>query len=167
MEYNHVGRVLLGGWDGLENSLPTNITNNSIYESTFTYTVPATQNPAEMHIIGWVSDLVSGQVFNVNEKNFASGVSTQKAANFAVSTFPNPSAGKTTFEVKMDKVSSDISVEIYDITGRLVNTLTNGVVNGGSMFINWDATDAIANGVYQAVIKVGSESVTTKVVLAR
>lgn len=167
MEYSHVGRVLLGGWDGLENSLPTSITNNSTYESTFTYTVPATQNPAEMHIIGWVSDLVSGQVFNVNEKNFASGVSTQKAANFAVSTFPNPSAGKTTFEVKMDKVSSDISVEIYDITGRLVNTLTNGVVNGGSMFINWDANDAIANGVYQAVIKVGSESVTTKVVLAR
>ena len=167
MEYNHVGRVILGGFEALENSLPTSITSGNTYNNTFQYVVPATQNPAEMHIIGYVVDASTGQVFNVNEKNFASGVTTQKANSFAVSTFPNPSVGKTTFEVKMDKVSDNISVEIFDITGRLVYTSSNGVVVGGSKFINWEANENVANGVYQAVIKVGNETVSAKVVLAR
>lgn len=167
MEYDHVGRAILGGFAGLENSLPTTIISGTTYTSTFEYIVPTSQNPNEMHIIGFITDAVTGQVFNANEKNFASGVTTQKANSFAVSTFPNPSVGKTTFEVKMDKIASDISLEVYDLTGRLIYSSTNGLVVGGSKFINWEANENVANGVYQALIKVGSETVSAKVVLAR
>jgi len=167
MEYNHVGRGILGGFESLENSLPTTITSGSTYSATFSYVVPLTQNPNEMHIIGYVIDASTGQVFNANEKNFASGVTTQKANSFAVSTFPNPSLGKTTFEVKMDKLAEDISLEVYDLTGRLVYSSSNGLSIGGSKFINWEANENVANGVYQALIKVGNETVSAKVVLAR
>lgn len=167
MEYDHVGRAILGGFDGLENSIPVNVVSGNTYNANFQYTVPLTQDPNNMHIIGFVTDFSTGQVFNANEKNFASGVSSVKAKSFVVSTFPNPSNGKTTFEVKMDKVSVNVSLEVYDLTGRLVYSTSNGVIVGGSKFMNWTADENVANGIYQAVVKVGNESITSKVVLTR
>ena len=51
--------------------------------------------------------------------------------------------------------------------GRKVYATEDGSVNGGSKFFTWNADASIANGIYQAVVKVGAESVAAKVVLTR
>ncbi len=167
MVYDHVARAILGGWAGTESSIPATVTTNSVHTYSYQYAVPATVDPGYLHVIGWVSDANTGEIYNANEVNFATGVATQQAETFEVSTFPNPSNGKVNFEVKMPALSNDITLEVYDLTGRLVYTTTEGSTLGGSKFFTWNADASIANGVYQAIIKVGTESVAAKVVLTR
>lgn len=167
MVYDHVARAILGGWAGTESSIPATVTTNSVHTYSYQYAVPATVDPGYLHVIGWVSDANTGEIYNANEVNFATGVATQKAETFEVSTFPNPSNGKVNFEVKMPALSNDITLEVYDLTGRLVYTTTEGSTLGGSKFFTWNADASVANGVYQAIIKVGTESVAAKVVLTR
>lgn len=167
MVYDHVARAILGGWAGTESSIPASVTANSVHTYNYQYTVPANVDPGYLHVIGWVTDANTGEILNANEMNFATGVATQKAETFTVSTFPNPSNGVTNFEVKMPHLSNDISLEIFDITGRLVYSTNEGGVVGGSKFFTWNADASVANGVYQAIVKVGTESVAAKVVLAR
>lgn len=167
MVYDHVARAILGGWEGTELSIPATVAANSTHSFNYTYTLPAGYDDSQIHIIGWVMDATTGEILNANQKNFATGVATQKASNFSLSTFPNPSKGLTNFEVKMDQLKGDISLEVYDLTGRLVYTTSEGSVVGGSKFLTWEAGDDVANGIYQAVVKVGNESVAAKVALTR
>lgn len=167
MVYDHVARAILGGWNGSETSIPATVTANSVHTYNYQYAVPASVDAGYLHVIGWVSDANTGEIINANEVNFATGISKHKAESFTVSTFPNPSNGVTNFEVKMPKLTDDISLEVFDLTGRLVYSTTKGAVNGGSKFFTWNADAEIANGIYQAVVKVGNESVATKVVLTR
>jgi hypothetical protein len=167
MRYDHVARAILGGWEGTELSIPATVTTNSVHTFNYSYTLPAGYDASQIHIIGWVMDAITGEILNANQKNFATGVATQKASNFSLSTFPNPSKGLTNFEVKMDQLKGDISLEVYDLTGRLVYTTSEGSVVGGSKFLTWEAGDDVANGIYQAVVKVGNESVAAKVALTR
>jgi hypothetical protein len=167
MVYDHVARAILGGWAGTESSIPATVTTNSVHTYNYSYQVPTSVDPGYIHVIGWVSDANTGEIYNANEVNFATGVATQKAETFEVSTFPNPSNGKVNFEVKMPALSNDITLEVYDLTGRLVYTTTEGSTLGGSKFFTWNADASVANGVYQAIIKVGTESVAAKVVLTR
>ena len=44
-------------------------------------------------------------------------------------------------------MATDVSLKVYDATGRVVSTLVNGKVDAGTHTANWDATDAPA-GVY-------------------
>jgi Outer membrane protein Omp28/Secretion system C-terminal sorting domain len=167
MVYDHVARAILGNWVGTEASLPNTVTANSTHTFNYTYTLPVGINPDKVHIIAWVTDANTGEVFNANEKSFSTGVSTKKSETFVVNTFPNPSNGTTTFEVKSNKSTDAASLEIYDLTGRLVYSSTDAKVNGGSQFFVWNANESVANGIYQATIKIGSEIVSSKVVLTR
>ena len=168
MVYNHVSRDILGGFDGAFGSLPETLLVNTTHTYSASYQLKAGENKDRMVIIAWVSSAATGEILNANYKSFNTmAVSTQKANTFAVSTFPNPSNGTTNFEVKMPILANDISLEIFDLMGRKIYATENGSVNGGSKFFTWNADASIANGIYQAVIKVGSESVAAKVVLNR
>ncbi len=167
MVYDHVARAILGGWNGSSGSLPSSVSANSTHTFNYQYTVPAGYDEGYLHVIAWVTDANTGEIINANEKNFATGISKYKSENFTVSTFPNPSNGTTNFEVKLPRMIDGISLEIFDLTGRLVYSTDAGAVVGGSKFFTWEASENIPNGIYQAVVKVGSESVATKLVLTR
>jgi hypothetical protein len=168
MVYDHVGREILGGFDGAFGSLPETLLVNTTHTYAASYQLKAGENKDKMVIIAWVSSAATGEILNANYKSFnITGVSTQTAKSFALSTFPNPSNGTTNFEVKMPILTGDISLEIFDLMGRKVYATEDGTVNGGSKFFTWNADASIANGIYQAVIKVGAESVAAKVVLTR
>ncbi len=168
MVYNHVGRDILGGFDGAFGSLPETLLVNTTHTYSASYQLKAGENKDRMTIIAWVSSAATGEILNANYKSFNTlAVSTQKASTFALSTFPNPSNGTTNFEVKMPFLTSDITLEIFDLMGRKIYATTDGSVNGGSKFFTWNADASIANGIYQAVVKVGAESVAAKVVLTR
>jgi hypothetical protein len=168
MVYDHVGRDILGGFDGAFGSLPETLLVNTTHTYSTSYQVKAGENKDKMVIIAWVSSAATGEILNANYKSFnITGVSSQNASTFALNTFPNPSNGTTNFEVIMPMLTGNISLEIYDLMGRKVFATEDGSVNGGSKFFTWNADASIANGIYQAVIKVGDESVATKVVLTR
>ncbi len=168
MVYQHVARETVGGWEGVFGSLPETLAVNSINTFTTSYIVKPGENKDRMHVIAYVVNALTGEVLNTNEKNLNSlGFTTQKAASFVVNTYPNPSQGTTNFEVKMPVLNENISLEIVDLMGRVIYSTQAGSVNGGSKFLTWNADASIANGIYQAVIKVGNETVSSKIVLTR
>jgi flagellar hook assembly protein FlgD len=62
-------------------------------------------------------------------------------------------------------------LEIYDITGRQVAVLYNGISNGKTHSLTWDGTDKAGNkagsGVYFARLHAGNASVVRKLVLVK
>ncbi len=70
--------------------------------------------------------------------------------------FPNPFNPTTTFKYGV-AVEGRVSIEVYDVRGRLVTTLLDEVVRPGTYAVIWDGTDnggrRAASGVYLARFK--------------
>lgn len=64
MEYDHVAREILGGYDGVTGNLPTSITQGASYNHTFNYNVPTNYNASNIVVVAWISDNNTGEVLN-------------------------------------------------------------------------------------------------------
>ena len=86
------------------------------------------------------------------------------------SAYPNPFNPVTKFTVIVGD-PQHLSINIYDITGRLVKTLTNERVPAGEHIIAWDGTNgnnqAAASGIYFICLVTNGTTNIQKVVLTR
>lgn len=124
MSYDHVGRALLGGYDGQASSVPTAITNNQVVNYTFNYTVPATSRKWYMSAIAVLIDNTTGEIINATKVPLSlAGV--EEVATIGMEVYPNPASGSV--NVKFDATGADYAVAITDLAGRQVaaKTLTN------------------------------------------
>ena len=100
---------------------------------------------------------------------FPMGVPEIAATNLALS-LPNPFSGATTIRFSAPQ-GSWATVEVYDVAGRRVATLFDGVVRDGSDEVRWDARggggEGVASGIYFIRMEAGGEVVTRKSVLLR
>jgi hypothetical protein len=84
---------------------------------------------------------------------------------FAVSqNYPNPFNGKTLIRFSLPE-ESDVAINIYSITGQLVETL-KGHFAAGEQSMIWNA-DHVASGVYFAKVSNGSNSRTLRMTLLK
>jgi hypothetical protein len=83
---------------------------------------------------------------------------------------PNPFTERTALSLALPEAASAV-VEIYDVTGRLVTTLVDGVLPAGENAVTWDGRDArgrqAATGIYFCRAQVGEWHEARKVVLLR
>ncbi|HBC46894.1 MAG TPA: hypothetical protein DCZ43_07605, partial [candidate division Zixibacteria bacterium] len=61
--------------------------------------------------------------------------------------------------------ASDVTINIYSITGQVVETL-KGSYEAGNQSVIWDASN-VASGVYFAKVSTGSNSQTLKMTLLK
>lgn len=84
--------------------------------------------------------------------------------------YPNPFNPSTTIAWELD-VSSAVTVTVYDLLGREVRTLVDGVVAAGPGRVVWDAVDArgipVPSGVYVYRLRAGDRRQTKKCLLLR
>src|SRR5690606_25710137 len=66
MVYDHVGRALLGGYNGQAGSIPTTITDGQTVDYTFNYTIPSAFKPNRLSVAVLVIDANTGRVVNTN-----------------------------------------------------------------------------------------------------
>jgi len=83
---------------------------------------------------------------------------------------PNPFNPATTITFTVP-ARSHVRLAIYDVGGRLVRTLVNGVVEDGTTEIAWDAVDDhgahVSSGVYFYRLEAGKELLTKKMILLK
>jgi len=79
--------------------------------------------------------------------------------------YPNPFNPVTTIRYSLDK-TSDISITVYSLTGKLVETLYTGNKSAGEYSITWDASH-LASGVYFYKLVSGSDVMTRKMMLLK
>jgi hypothetical protein len=79
--------------------------------------------------------------------------------------YPNPFNPVTTISYELPK-DSDVTLTIYDITGRLIETLVDQKQNGGHYSVQWDAFQ-YSSGVYIYRIQAGGFSSVKKCILMK
>lgn len=119
MEYDEVGRALLGGYNGQAGSIPAAIVDGQVYNYTFNYTIPAAYKKNDMHAVIVVIDNVTGEILNAFKTTVASAsVSHVKSIDLTV--FPNPASDEVNLTFEAQGV--DYLVQITDLQGRVVLT---------------------------------------------
>jgi hypothetical protein len=82
--------------------------------------------------------------------------------------YPNPSHGKTMIRFTVPS-RVGVSLDVYDISGRLVRKLAGGIPGAGSYFVVWDGKDSngidVPGGVYLYTLKAGTYAETRKLIL--
>ncbi|MCU7493041.1 MAG: T9SS type A sorting domain-containing protein [Ignavibacteria bacterium] len=93
-------------------------------------------------------------------------VPEEKPDTFGLSeNFPNPFNSSTAFNVSI-KEKSDVRLEVYDISGKLVASVFNGSMEPGKYKLSWDGTN-YPSGVYIYQIKAGDFQDSKKMVLLK
>lgn len=84
--------------------------------------------------------------------------------------YPNPFNNTTSISYHLVK-SSDVSLSIYDVPGRLVKTLVNVKQAPDDYIIKWNGCnedgEPVASGVYFCILKTNNSSIVKKLVLLR
>jgi hypothetical protein len=110
--------------------------------------------------------------------------SKKRVASPFIGSFPNPFHKSTVIEYRVDtieeyqeslpeefKCSQTVTLRIYDLMGREIRTLVNGVQSTGNYTIDWDGknfrSEEAPSGVYFYRLKVGEISSTKKLILFR
>ncbi|WP_162127001.1 T9SS type A sorting domain-containing protein [Flavobacterium phycosphaerae] len=153
MVYNHVGRQLLGGYDGQDGSVPTTITDGQTISYTFNYTVPATSALDNMHAVLVLIDQDNGEIVNSKsvEMNTLAVSHNQMATNIQV--YPNPASD---FINISNLKSGDYKITIYDMLGRVVQSNESKNVTENQLLTV--PVKGIAKGEYVVTIATGNTS---------
>jgi len=122
---------------------------------------------------GWiVGGLTSGLILHTKNGGGANttgvgNVGEGQAISFKLGqNYPNPFRTSTQISYTLIR-SGHVSLKIYDLSGREIQTLVNEVKNAGEHTVQWDA-DSFGNGLYFYKLKVNDEpSELKKMVLAR
>jgi hypothetical protein len=84
--------------------------------------------------------------------------------------YPNPFNPSTTIPFSLGE-RKHITINIYDVSGKLVKTLADGVISSGGNRVEWHGKDnhnqPVSSGVYFASMNAGEESSTIKMILIR
>jgi hypothetical protein len=83
---------------------------------------------------------------------------------------PNPFNPRTVVSYEVPQ-ASEVTIQVYDVTGRLVRTLVDGTVEPGRYSVAWDGTDArgesVGSGVYFCVMDAPAYHATHKMMLLK
>ena len=170
MVYDHVGRALLGGYNGVAGSVPASVAAGESVSHTFdTYTIPADYNADEMHIVvmlldtggeivnGWSQSIGEAGDYLLNNKDV---VISNDAAQIA----PNPTTGEANVFLTLDG-SKDVTMTIMNAVGQTVAIQDFGKQSGNAVLpidaANFDA------GVYLVHLTVDGTLITKKLVVSK
>lgn len=142
-------------WDWGDQTTPTlTQTASHTYAQAGTYTV----------CLGYV-DLLNTSCFDSTCTTItvtAVGIQTQAANTLDVQAQPNPFSTELNLTLTLGQ-TQDVEVAVYDMTGKQVAVLHNGMMTAGRNAINWKPED-LAQGVYFLQVKAGDMVMTKKII---
>lgn len=173
MVYDYVARVISPGFAGLTNSYPTSTSAGQFFTHNFTYTLPATWDENEIHIVGMVINS-TGIIDNADYTTIPEAVANNFDIGTLVSTneiqfspdaniqiYPNPASDMTNIYLEL-KGETEVIIEIYSIDGKLIASKNYGSLMGTYNFpvvmSQWD------NGIYTARITTGNTIINKQIV---
>lgn len=99
-----------------------------------------------------------------------SGVPEDNPYSLRFSAHPSPFNPTTEIQYSLP-IAGEVSLAIHDVTGRLVATLVDGLVDAGDRLTTWDGRsstgDEVASGTYFVRLESAGELLTQKIILVR
>ncbi|MBK7762824.1 MAG: T9SS type A sorting domain-containing protein [Bacteroidetes bacterium] len=163
MYYDHVARVIVGGFEGQTGSLPAVMTAGSTYSYTFNWTAPAGTVLYKCKANALLICGLSKEIHNGNWKGVYPTSVDDIIKVKELTIFPNPSNDYLNVDFTLNE-TSDVVVVLTDMTGNVVynNPLKNLTGNQG-VVIN---TSNLSNGMYNLTLRTKQGNVTRKVTIA-
>jgi hypothetical protein len=103
----------------------------------------------------------------------SSGIEENKmfqASSFTLHVFPNPAKSLSVIRYSIP-VKANVSLQLFDISGRLVKTLTNQEKNVGNYSFIWNGTDdndqKVSEGVYFCILKTDKKTLKQKFLIVK
>ncbi len=133
------------------------------------YVSPATSGT--ISVVAWARDYISCQgSIDVAITGFEEGEGNPVFNNNLDSVYPNPATGSITIPFSL-AAAGVAWVDIYDITGRIVTTLTAEEMTAGHHNLPWNLEDAngiaVPSGIYHVRISTGDWTGVTNLVIIR
>jgi hypothetical protein len=141
MVYHFVARALLGGFSGMDGSIPDAVEANEEFSVEFTYAVPAAYNVENMHAIIFVLDDQTGEILNgdiVPLNNEISAVPLIPVGSSKI--YPNPTSDILNLTVDF-KTANQVSMKIYNTYGGLIRDLGQLNLTSGKAFEKINVSD--------------------------
>ena len=159
MEYNHVGRALLGGYSGQENSVPTNITDGQEVTYSFNYTIPSTSNIDNMHAVVVLIDQSNGEIVNAETALLQVGIESINIIETSV--YPNPTSDILNIEFIGE--AKEYLITLFDVDGKTVLQKKENTSIGNTQVIL--STKDLQKGIYFMNISTKGKSTTKKIIV--
>lgn len=119
MVYDHVGRAILGGFNGQANSVPTVINSGDVVSSDFTYSIPASSTASNMHIVVVLIDATVGSIVSAQQSSISEALSVEEVSGIdSIKLYPNPATDK--INIALQSGSGDYNISVTDMLGRTV-----------------------------------------------
>lgn len=162
MVYNHVGRAVIGGYNGTKGSVPSTISVGDVAEYTFNHTLPKS-DAKNYNLILLLINTSNGSVANAKEVKLEEALSVGEVdATFAsLKMYPNPA--KEQLNIAFDAVNEKYTVVIYDMLGREVLQKEYNTVIGKQRIAV--PVSKLKSGSYIASISSGKSSYSQAVII--
>ncbi len=86
-------------------------------------------------------------------------------ADALVAPFPNPTTRSARVEFTLSQ-PSDITLDVFDVTGRRVASLAGGAYAAGTHGLDWDAS-RVSAGLYVLRLRVGGQGFSRRITVVR
>lgn len=153
MIYMDVARALLGGWDGVEGSLPEIAYAGETYSFEFSVAIDESWDHDNMRIVGMLINNNNGMIQNACVKTDITGVPSLMNSS-GISVYPNPVKDKLTISTK-----SNADVYLFDINGQLI-MLEKSISGAHQMDVS-----SLENGTYIIKVVGNNQPFVTKVII--
>ena len=137
---------------------------------------PAGTDSVDAYILFTQGQFLEGGAIFVDDAAFtddvASGVDDTpgKSGITMYQNVPNPFNPSTRISFDLTQ-REDVTVSVYDVKGRLVNTLFKGALDVGPHTVEWDGTSArgsrVSSGVYLYVLRTSTETISRRMVMLK
>jgi len=132
-------------------------------------TINSNWNSAYPYLVGptYYGTKVAAKVTSITETVISyttstTGVKENEVNKINVNVFPNPASDLIAIQIK-DLVKENCSVELYDVTGKLVDKTT---LYQGSTIVYFD-TKKLYNGIYFVKMRIGNQEINRKIVIEK
>jgi hypothetical protein len=168
MIYDDVSRAILGGFYGLDNSVPGSVAAGTSATANFSFTLTADNDFDKLFIAGVLygpdGEIVNAVLTTADKAvtdGFTSAVKDVLEGN-KVTIAPNPAAGTAYVNLSLAKVA-DTSVRLFNTLGQEVMTLHYGNLAGDQVLPI--QVERLQNGVYTVQVIAGGQTISQKLIV--
>lgn len=172
MVYDHVGRILVGGFAGDASSLPDGgVAGEEVVHTFETVNIPADYDLSKMYAVTLLLN-GSGDIINAEYQTLQNAIdnpimtinTNEQFDHTLAKVFPNPFSDVVNIQLNLE-AATDVNIRVMNAMGQVIATQEyDGVV--GNRIIPFDGSN-LANGVYTIHMTVGDKLVTKKVMLQK
>jgi hypothetical protein len=168
MWYDHVGRELIGGYNGEATSIPATVNDGTNATHTFTYTVPAAYNLNQLKVVVMVVNAATAEIYNAFEMK-ANGkyLSVNEVASTVdFNVYPNPVSADGKINVTYNLAKSEtVNISAYNAAGKLV--YSNKVAKSAGVQMAEISTENWSAGSYMVNVTVGNSTTSKNITVVK